>query len=59
MKTFVKSGFFMCLVIVLVFGTLMTLSYYCNLNGARCPTGFFGVITLVFLMILPACSTVK
>lgn len=57
MKTFIKSAFFICSMIILTFGTLTVLSYYCNLSGARCPTGFFGVITIVFLMILPACDT--
>ena len=59
MKTFLKSAFFINLIIVLTFGFVTWLCYICNLDGANCPTMFFGIVTLIFLMILPACSTEK
>jgi hypothetical protein len=51
-----KSAFFFCLVITLMFGALTGLSYYA-FDKAELVTEFFGACTMVFLMILPACST--
>lgn len=50
-----KSAFFLNLLIILGFSTLTTLSYYSE--HASVATGFFGACTIVFLMLLPACST--
>ena len=57
MKTFIKSAFFINLVVILTFSFVTWLCYECNQNGANCPTMFFGICALVFMMILPACDT--
>jgi len=59
MKQFFKSAFFYDLIIVLMFGATTILCALANINhkGATAPTEFFAVVTLVFLIILPACNT--
>jgi hypothetical protein len=56
MKQFIKSAFFANLLIVLSFAFLTVLSYIANKDGATCPTMFFGICTIIFLIILPSCS---
>lgn len=50
-----KSAFFACLMVALGFTLLTLLSYSQNMEGYV--TDFFGACAMVFLMILPACST--
>ena len=59
MKSFIKSAFFANLIIILMFGATTILCALANINheGATAPTEFFAITTLVFLIILPACST--
>jgi hypothetical protein len=51
----IKSAFFANLMIILGFAALTGLSYYAK--NTETATGFFGACTIVFLMLLPACST--
>lgn len=52
-----KSGFVLCLSVILGFLTLASMIYYIK-DDAEVAT-FFVVSAGIFLMILPACSTQK
>lgn len=54
MKAFFKSAFFINLLMIISFGILTYMSGEMKLGYV---TTFFGCCTIVFTMILPACST--
>jgi len=54
MKKFIKSAFFMNLLIVLFFSSV---AIYAATHGQPGIGMFFGIPAFIFAMILPACST--
>ena len=59
MKKFLKSAFMLDLIVIAIFFVMAFISYLANsvnINGTA-PTGFFVVCGVVFLIILPKCST--
>ena len=58
MKSFIKSAFFANLLMTLSFIFLAVLSVIGNAEyNAGLPTEFFVCCSIIFLIILPACST--